>query len=305
VEDRPLARRKQFLMSISYTIRESFSGFTRTKLSSALSILTIAISLVILGIFMVVTIFAQRFLDDLRSRVEIEAFLQEPMTSLTLDSLAAAVASIEGVERVTIITKEEAARIFQEETGESILDVLDYNPLPPSLRISLKEGYKSADGAEAFENRLKGLAEIESVRYRKAFLEILDKRAATVHTVTLVLGILGVLSAIVLVSNTIRLAIYAKRQIITTMELVGATWSFIRLPFLLEGILQGLFGGVCAALLLYAGFVFGLRFISLESAEALRVDPLLFLLIVVAGMLLGFIGSAIAVVRFISPSGRR
>lgn len=292
-------------MSISYTIRESFSGFTRTKLSSALSILTIAISLVILGIFMVVTIFAQRFLDDLRSRVEIEAFLQEPMTSLTLDSLAAVVASIEGVERVAIITKEEAARIFQEETGESILDVLDYNPLPPSLRISLKEGYKSADRTEAFENRLKGLAEIESVRYRKAFLEILDKRAATVHTITLVLGILGVLSAVVLVSNTIRLAIYAKRQTITTMELVGATWSFIRLPFLLEGILQGLFGGMCAALLLYAAFFFGFRLVSMESAEALRVDPLFFLLIVVAGTLLGFIGSAIAVVRFISPTDRR
>ena len=90
------------------------------------------------------------------------------------------------------------------------------------------------------------LTGVESVKYRKEFLEIIDERARIVHNISLGLGVLVGLSAIVLVSNTIRLAISAKRQIIRTMELVGATRMFIRMPFLLEGIMQGLLGGVLA-----------------------------------------------------------
>jgi len=286
-------------MSLSYTLRESFSGFTRTKLSSILSVMTIAIALLFLGLFTVITIHANRFLDELRNRVEVEAFLEEPIALIDVDSLAQVIVNLEGVERVEYVSKEHAAETFKKEFGEDILNVLDYNPLPPSFKVFLKDGYKTPARAEALEHQLRACNGIEDVVYRKAMLTMIDQRARTLHNITLGLGILIGLSAIVLVSNTIRLAIYAKRQLIRTMELVGATRLFIRVPFLLEGLLQGLLGGLIAAAFLYVLIVYGLRYLSSELATYIAIPTAFYLLVVLAGLLLGLVGGLIAVTRFI------
>lgn len=292
-------------MSLSYTIRESFSGFRRTKISSTLSVMTAAVALLLLGLFAVVTIHAERFLEQLRSRVELEAFLFEPVTGITVDSLGQVVASFPEVDSVIYVSKAQAAEIFKTEFGEDILSVLDFNPLPPSLKVYLKDGFKTSAHVESFAERLRSLHEIENVVYRKAILEVIDQRAATAHNITLALGVLVGLSAIILVSNTIRLAIYAKRKLIRTMELVGATRTFIRLPFLLEGIWQGLLGGGIAAGILYIIITYGLKLLSAELAEYVRMEPVFYGLVIAAGGLLGFIGSLISVVRFIRPGNGR
>jgi cell division transport system permease protein len=288
-------------MSLSYTIRESFSGFRRTKISSTLSVMTVSVALLLLGLFAIVTIHAERFLEQLRSRVELEAFLFEPVTGIIVDSLGQVVASFPEVDSVVYVSKAQAAEIFKREFGEDILSVLDFNPLPPSLKVYLKDGFKTSGHVESFAARLRSLREIENVVYRKAILEVIDQRAATAHNITLALGVLVGLSAIILVSNTIRLAIYAKRKMIRTMELVGATRTFIRLPFLLEGIWQGLLGGGIAAGILYLIITYGLKLLSPELAEYVRMEPVFYGLVIAAGGLLGFIGSLISVVRFISP----
>lgn len=291
-------------MSLSYTLRESVSGFRRTKLSSLLSIVTIAISLLLLGVFAVLTIHATRFLDEIRSRVELEVFLEEPITRHEIDSLRSVISGLDGVGTVSYVSKTEAAAIFKKEFGEDILSVLDFNPLPPSFKIGLAEGYRTATHAERLERRLATLTGVESVKYRKEFLEIIDERARIVHNISLGLGVLVGLSAIVLVSNTIRLAISAKRQIIRTMELVGATRTFIRMPFLLEGIMQGLLGGLLAAAILYVLLAYAVRVISPDLPGMLRIETAYYGSVVGAGGLLGWIGSSISVLRFIRPHGR-
>ena len=145
---------------------------------------------------------------------------------------------------------------------------------------------------------------MESVKYRKEYLEIIDERARIVHNISLGLGVLVGLSAIVLVSNTIRLAISAKRQIIRTMELVGATRMFIRTPFLLEGIMQGILGGGLAAGILYLLLSYAVRIISPDLPGLLRIEPAYYGAVMLAGALLGWIGSTISVMRFIRPPGR-
>ena len=107
-------------MSLSYLLAESVSGFKRTKLSSIVSIMTICIALLLLGVFVVVTTNAARFVDALRTKVELEAFLREPISPVELDSLRAAVRAIEGVASVTYVSKEDAAKIFKEEFGEDV-----------------------------------------------------------------------------------------------------------------------------------------------------------------------------------------
>jgi cell division transport system permease protein len=142
---------------------------------------------------------------------------------------------------------------------------------------------------------------IESVVYRKALLELIDKRAAGLNKVMLTLGLVISLSAIFLVSNTIRLAIRAKQSLIQTMELVGATRGFIRLPFLLEGLVQGFCGGLLAAGILAGLLEYGARIVSAEFAPYLRMAPAFYGSLVCAGILLGFAGSIISVVRFVRP----
>jgi cell division transport system permease protein len=207
--------------------------------------------------------------------------------------------SLDGVETLSFVSKEDAARIFKEEFGEDIGDVLDFNPLPPSFKVGLRPSYRTADLAQTVADRVQAIAGVESVKYRKDFLEILDRRARTANSITLGLGIFISLSAVLLVSNTIRLAIYAKRKIIRTMELVGATRMFIRAPFVLEGVLQGVLGGCVAAAILVLLLGEGIRFVSPELAAYLEIPPTFFALVVGAGAVLGFVGSLISVARFI------
>lgn len=288
-------------MSLSYLLAESVSGFKRTKLSSVVSIMTICIALLLLGVFVVVTTNAARFVDVLRTKVELEAFLREPMSPVEVDSLRSAVRAIDGVASVTYVSKAEAAKIFKEEFGEDVLDVLAFNPLPPSLRINLAPGAITASGTRAVSDRVAAMAGVDTVIYRRALIELIDRRAEQFNSVTLGLGLLIGLSAILLVSNTIRLAIYAKRKLIRTMELVGATWSFIRLPFLLEGVIQGVLGGAVAAATLYLALDRLLPALSQEIAGYVQVRPGFYLLILLAGLALGLVGSVISVVRFIRP----
>ncbi len=290
-------------MSLSYTLRESVSGFRRTKLSSIISILTICISLILLGLFVIVTLHASRFIEGLRNKIELEAFLQEPISDDTIDSLQRTISSLEGVRKVTLVTKDEAAQLFKKEFGEEITGVLDFNPLPPSFKISLKDGYKTLARVQAVSSKLESLPGVESVVYRKTLLELIDQRTQSVHNIMLALGIVISLSAIFLVSNTIRLAIYAKRRIVRTMELVGATRLFIRLPFLLEGLLQGLVGGILASVLFYLLLEQGVRWLSAEFSAYVHMDPLFYALVVVGGMALGLLGSIISVARFIKAEG--
>jgi cell division transport system permease protein len=292
-------------MSLSYTLRESFSGFRRTKISSTISIMTVGVALILLGIFTVITIHTERFLEKLRNQVEVEAFLFEPISSITIDSLGQVIASFPEVDSVAYVSKAEAAAIYKQDTGDDVYQVLSFNPFPPSFKVHMKDGFKTPRHVRNIETRLHAMTEVDTVIYRKTMLETIDQRSSTVHDIGLGLSILVGLSALILVSNTIRLAIYAKRKLIRTMELVGATRAFIRLPFLLEGIWQGLIGGALAAGVLFVLITQGIRFFSVDLADFIKMEPVFYVGVIAAGGILGFVGSAISVMRFIRPENNR
>jgi cell division transport system permease protein len=286
-------------MQIRYVLREGFSGFRRAKLSMVAAIVTVSISLLLLSFFTILFLNATSLIDSLRDRVEMEAFLADHLTPEAANAVRAQVASIEGVRDVRFISKEEAAKIFHEEFGEDIYKVLDFNPLPASLKINLKDGYKTAAGAAAVNESVKRIKGVEDVIYRKTLLEMLDRRAMTLLWIILGGGVFIAVSSIFLVANTIRLAIYAKRKIIQTMKLIGATRGFIRVPFLLEGFFQGLVGGLAATGIIYAIFVYLEQWISIPLSEFVKVDSAYYGVIIGVGCLLGLLGSMISIRRFI------
>jgi cell division transport system permease protein len=289
-------------MSLRYTLRESFSGFSRAKVSSLLSVLTVCISLLLLGLFVAITVNAARLVEALRARLEMEAFLQEPLTDEEISAMITTVSAVDGVEKVIYISKDEAALIFKQEFGEDINSVLDFNPLPPSFKLTLKPPFRNALRAMEIRDKLMTIKGIENVVYRKTLLELIDQRAAGINKTMLALGILISLSAIFLVSNTIRLTIEAKRRIIRTMELVGATRGFIRRPFLIEGMMQGITGGVLAAGIMALTFEYVAKLVTQEYAQFLQMPPLFYAGVCCTGLFLGLVGSLISVTRFVRPA---
>ena len=289
-------------MSTAYILREGFSGFRRAKLSMTISIITICIALILLAIFTIVTWNANRLIDSIRNRVELEAFLEEPVTRREIDSLKIQIRQIRGIDTIHYVSKEEAARVFKEGFGEEITGVLNYNPLPPSFRVTLKKDYRTAAQAEEISKELSAIPGVDDVIYRKSLLEFLDTRSRTVFLITLSLGLIISLSAIMLVSNTIKLAIYSKRSIIETMKLVGATRNFIRTPFIIEGFIQGFIGGIIAAGIVYGMVRLAQEQLTVDLADILIVDTKLYLLIVLAGIFLGVLGSLVSIRRFLRRS---
>jgi len=283
-------------------MKEGFSGFRRAKLSMFAAILTICVSLLLLSFFSILLINANQVVESLREKVEMEAFLADPMTREEVEAVRAQVAALEGVREVRFISKEEAAEIFKAEFGEDIYRVLDFNPLPASLKIFLKDGHKTARAAASVHAAVKAVKGVDDVIYRKTLLEMLDQRAMTLLWFSLGVGVFITISSIFLVANTIRLAIYAKRKIIQTMKLIGATRSFIRTPFLLEGLIQGLVGGIIAAGIVFVVFNYLERWVSVQLSDFVRVQTFYYGVIVGIGCILGLLGSMISIRRFIGES---
>lgn len=289
-------------MQIRYLVKEGFSGFQRAKLSMVSAIITICVSLLLLSCFTILLVNANNVVESIREKVEMEAFLQDDLAPEATLAVRNKIASLPGVRDIRYVTKEEAAAIFKDQFGEDIYAVLNFNPLPPSVKISLKKNFRTLKTATAIYDSVRTIAGVEDVIYRKDLLEMLDKRAVGILWFMFGIGVFVTISSVFLVANTIRLAIYTKRTIIRTMKLIGATRGFIRTPFFIEGLVQGFIGGCASAGVVYVIFEYLGRWVSIQLSDFVHVDPYYYAIIVGVGCLLGVIGSLISIRRFIGES---
>jgi cell division transport system permease protein len=289
-------------MNLRYILSESFSGFRRTKLSSAVSVFTVTVSLALFGVFVTLSLNAARVLDDIRSRVEVEFYLSESLKLKDALLLTVELKKDEAVQSAVFISKDSAAAIFRRDFGDDLLAVLGTNPLPQSVKVRLKPAYATLDSLEEFVKSVKDTDGITDARYNKEFLSGLDRNTRILFYITIGLGVMIALAAMALVSNTIRLAIHAKREMIRTMKLVGATQGFIRTPFLLEGIYQGFLGSVFAISVII-GVLMLLRLYYRDIYDViLPPNPIVYAALVGLGCLLGLFGSWISVRKFIGEA---
>ena len=289
-------------MSVSYTLKESFAGFRRNRSASLITVFTVSISLLLLGVFALITMNFSTFVDQIRDRVDLEVFVEGSLNTRQQEEMSRILAAIPGVEEVTFISKEDAAELFKQDFGESFDDILEENPLPESYRLSILEGYDNADSVSIIAARVEKLRLVESVHYRKQLLQLIDRRARAFSYASLFIGLVLALSAVILVANTIRLTIFAKRHIIRTMKLVGATPTFIRLPFLIEGGFHGLIGGIIASLLLDIVLTFFIQPLSEDLLVNIGVTYRFYFTLVLGGGVLGLVGSVISIGRFLKEA---
>ncbi len=279
--------------------REALLSFRRAPLLSVLSVTTIAFSLFTVGLFGLVAVNLRAALKGLEERVEIVAFTLRGTPSETIVIATQDIAAFPEVRDVSFVSEEAAlqrARAELIEFRDAYRD-LQINPLPASIEVRLKDGYRDAATVERVAQRLRNFPFIEDVRYGREWVQKLDHLRNITGLVGLVIGLAFAAVAIVIIGVTIRLTLLQRAREISIMRLVGATNWFIRGPFLLEGALKGLLGGLLSLVLCYGGYLLFRDKSGGALAGLIFFRPEQMALIVVFGVLLGLAGSLVSVGR--------
>lgn len=293
-------------MALPYSIREGLAGFERAKFAVLAATSAMTVALVLIGLFGVLSYEAQKVSSWLRQRVgEMEMFLEEKVDASTARALYFRASTMPGVDEAEFVSPEQAQAIFQEEFGEGAEVFLDEPFLPASIRVRVRSNYANPDSLTALVEEFGSWNRVDEVVFNQPLLVKVQQNLRLITIAGLLLGSIVVLASIFLVANTIRLTIYARRLLIRTMKLVGATDSFIRRPFLVEGIAQGVLAGVLAALILSGLYSVISAYLPETEGSSTVVVLLVTVGIVVCGVALGFIGSLFAVRRFIHQAVQR
>ena len=280
---------------MSLVLRETALAFRRAPLLSALSITTIAFALFVFGLFGLVTVNIHRTIGTVAERVEVVAYLERGAPP---QSVAAATQDIEAfpeVESVSYVSADEALARARADLREfqDVFEDLETNPLPASLDITLKPGFRDARNAARVAERLRGFQFIDDVRYGRDWVEKLDRLRAIAGAVGVAVGAAFALVAVIIIGTTIRMAVLQRSREIAIMRLVGATDSFVRRPFLVEGLIKGLLGGALALALSYVAWAA----IDTYLIRAAFFTPAQAAAGVAAGGLIGLLGSMVSVGR--------
>lgn len=244
------------LPKLHYFGRTAWRGLAASPVTSAVAIGTIGISLVLVGAFALTLRNMEELLDRFGDDLRVTAYLAEGLDAGERRELVRLAGTVEGVESVRLVSKQEAMRRFREGVGRgaALLDGLEENPLPASLEITLVPAQRSPAGMAVVVEALTGLPGIDDLASGQDWVEGYLRFVALIRGLALGLGAILVLATLLIVANTIRLAVYARRDELEILSLVGASRPFVSTPFLLEGLLQGGIGGALALVLLFGLF---------------------------------------------------
>jgi len=272
--------------------REALTASRRAPLLSALGMVTIAFSLFAFGLFGLVAVNIRRALDQVEERVEIRAFLSD---SADIEQVAAAMKDIgefPEVSRVDYVSREQALVRARKEMGE-FADVFEAGVLPASIEVQLRPGQRSPTVVKSVADRMKTYAFVDDVRYGEEWVAKLYKLRNIATVAGLTLGVAFAAVAVIIIGATIRMMVLARAKEISIMRLVGATDMYIRLPFLIDGLIKGVLGGLLALLLVWLTN----RVINQYFIETIFFDREMIFLGIVGGALMGVIGSLVSVGR--------
>jgi cell division transport system permease protein len=272
--------------------REALTASRRAPLLSVLGVVTIAFSLFAFGLFGLVAINIRRALDQVEERVEVRAFVSD---STDIESVAAAMKDIgefPEVLRVDYVSQEKALERARKEMGE-FADVFEAGVLPASIEVHLRPGMRSPSSVRSVADRMKTYSFIDDVRYGEEWVEKLYRLRNIATVAGIALGVAFAAVAVIIIGATIRMTVLARAKEISIMRLVGATDMFIRLPFLIDGLVKGVLGGLLALLFVWVAN----RVVNQYFIETIFFDRQLVFLGVVGGAVMGVLGSLVSVGR--------
>lgn len=281
-------------MSLRIGIREGFRTITRNASLFLLSLLVTSIALFLLSLFAFVTVNLYHFLNILDEKIEIIAFLEE---NADYEALTSNILKINGVRDVIYVSSEQALKDLQAELQETeeVLSVFESNPLPASLRIKLLAKFRNARGLEEISGKVMLLRGIRETIYGGELVDQLKKITSVITGFDIGLLLIMIFSVIFVIFQTIKLTIFARATEIDIMKLVGASNSFIALPFTFEGIVQGILGGFIAFILTVVTQRVAVSFLS----NIYFPQGYFFVGSLLCGIIFGIIGSSLALRKFL------
>lgn len=295
-----------------YFFSETFTSLKRNFFMGFTAITTVAITLFIVGFFAIIVYDIQGIISSIKSDVELAVYLEDNISEELKKYIEQEVISWEETDAVRYISKEQALERFKKQNeGSDILKEIQGNPLPASFEITLNNPEKIDQVALRFYDKDGNCIEgVDEVIYGRNYVNTLFSITAIIGTIAFLIIIALLLAAVVLIFNTIRLSIYARRKEIEVMKLVGATNWFVRIPFLFEGFFEGFAGSVVSIILLY--FINKFLWIRVERVivDTMRIKELAivgsgnvisytYIGVVVLGGLIGLLSSAIALRRYV------
>jgi cell division transport system permease protein len=259
------------LRALRHHVREAWDGLWRNPTLSLLSAAAIGISLYVLGLFLLLAVNLNRFVEDLGRQTQVQVYLREEVTPDQMRTLRAEFASDPAIAAVRFITKADARSRFQRDfpTLRDLPQRVGGNPFPASFELEILDAYREPEALDRISKSYQKAPGVEEVRYDRDWTERLAAIVALVRRGGYGLGALLAFAALVTVGATVRLTVLARREEIEIMKLVGATAGFIRGPFMLAAAAQGFAGGVLAV----AGLLCTHRLV--ERAEFFRANPFL------------------------------
>ncbi len=289
--------------TIEYYIREVFISLRRNNWMSVASIGTVAVSLFIFGMFLMMVMNMNKLAENMESQVQINVYLLDKVDREQARDIEKDLKEIEGVESVGFVTKDEAMERFKDRLGDqkTLLDALDEtNPLPDSFEVTVTNPDLVKTAAEKME-KIDG---VECAKYGQDVMEHLFEITRLLRIFGFTLMLVLAFATLFIISNTIRLTVFARRKEIAIMKYVGATDWFIRWPFVMEGMVLGLFGSIIAAMVLRTAYIAMAEKVydTLAFFPLIPEQPFLTyitIIVVISGMVVGAIGSAVSIKKFL------
>lgn len=286
--------------SFRYILRETLQSLKRNLWLSTASVATVMITMVILGFSVFLLANVSNWTKSFESQVEISAFVKDGTSQDELKNLQNEIEQMGNVASVTLVTKEEALSQLSQNSNEMLQDLGGVNPLPDMFTIKMADPNQVSDVI----SRVSALNGIDKVRYGKEFIDKLLSITQWVRWIGIGVIVMFAVASVALISINIKMTVFSRRKEIQIMKLVGASNSFIRWPFLIEGMVLGLLGGCIAFIIVWVGcgwtadYVASfLPFVPMVNTYSLFAQ--IFAGILLMGALIGVIGSAFSVRRFL------
>lgn len=282
------------------SVIEQGSPRKKTKSVYISTVISIALVLLMTGLLGLILVHAKNLSKYVKENIVLNVIVNDNVNEGDVLSLQKDLEKHEYVLRTEYVSKELAAKNLKEDLGEDFVEYLGSNPLLPSIDIYLKEQYANADSIQPFIDKVAKNSRVKEIVYQESLIDMVNKNIRIISIVVLAFAVILLVIAVALINNTIRLAIYSQRFLIKSMQLIGATKSFIRKPYIIYGIIHGLIGALIAILLL----IFTLQFAQKQVPELVFLQnwgqfAAIFVIVVGLGILISALSTYFAVTKYL------
>jgi len=264
------------------------------------SLISISLVLTMLGLLGIILVNGRQLSDYVREKIGFTLVLNDNVKPANIQKLQETLNKSKFVKSTRFIDKETASKELTEQLGEDFTGFLGYNPLFESIEVKLYANYTNADSLRLLEKKFLDYPQVKEVYYQKDLVQIINENIRKITFFVLIISALLTVIFIALINNTIRISVYSQRFTINTMQMVGATNSFIRKPFLKQSLLMGIYGSLIASILLFIGiYLYRNELHGLISSEVIYPTGIVFAGIFIIGLLFTYFSTYFAVNKFL------